>query len=838
SQLRISFFAPGDKLIEWNNKHESIDYEQFSFQDLDQGLRVNYTLGQEWELEDYIPGMASKEFFEEEILAKLDESDRKFVLDKFWFCKLVKNDENPDDYTFTDISARIDEKDLFKDYVIKMKLGNGKEVELTAHGKENGFPSFMKENALKYLLGKIVEGKGYMFITDLKHEDLMVFKNPFYIQIENMFKWDRTKLAKLFKGINLDPAGIAEEHKKYNIEIPYKNIRVFKIPLEYRLDGRDLLVQVPLDEVEYPNNVMDYAAKYRVTMPLIDIDVLPYFSAGSIKDEGYIFVPDGSGALINFNNGKVDLPKYHKLVYGKDKALAEIKRKATISAPVRLPVFGIKKNNQGFLGIIEDGDNMAEIRAKVANNINSYNTVYSQFGIIPYTNMQLVGATEKGSNINLYQSRKNSSRIAIRYKLLTGEETGYSGMARNYRRYLKEKYKWEKLAGDDIFPMLVEIIGGYHKILPWMGIPRRTVIPLTTFSEAKNLIEELQEVGIKNPDILYNGWLSGGIKHIYPEKVAIEKKLGGKKDFEEFSEYLQENQIDLYPEVDFLYVHNDRIFDGFNWFNHSSRYLEGGQAKVYDYNQATYRWQPDESSYLLSPRFLEGLIDKFMSDYKEMDISGLSLRHLGSEYYSDFRKDPDILVDREQAVSIIEQEINNINKVVPDLMVRGGNFPALSRSRYIVEAPMYGGADNLIDRGIPFYQMVLHGYVKYTGKPINLAASSKRELLKIIETGAIPYYRGSYQRSDLLKQSNFNENYSLYYQDWIEQAGDFYEEAAEVLVDLQDKEIINHKQISKNAYQTEYENGVSIVVNYGEGPVEVNNTLIQGNSYQVFRGEG
>ena len=67
---------------------------------------------------------------------------------------------------------------------------------------------------------------------------------------------------------------------------------VFNVNVVYRLEGDSLIVEVPLNEVEYKDNY-----------PIYYLNVLPYFGAGGLEDEGYMLVPEGGGALINFNNG-------------------------------------------------------------------------------------------------------------------------------------------------------------------------------------------------------------------------------------------------------------------------------------------------------------------------------------------------------------------------------------------------------------------------------------------------------------------------------------------------------------------------------------------------------
>ena len=66
---------------------------------------------------------------------------------------------------------------------------------------------------------------------------------------------------------------------------------VFNVNIIYRLDGDKLVVEVPLNEIEYKDNY-----------PIYYLNVLPYFGAGGVEDEGYMLVPEGGGAFINFNN--------------------------------------------------------------------------------------------------------------------------------------------------------------------------------------------------------------------------------------------------------------------------------------------------------------------------------------------------------------------------------------------------------------------------------------------------------------------------------------------------------------------------------------------------------
>jgi len=104
---------------------------------------------------------------------------------------------------------------------------------------------------------------------------------------------------------------------------------------------------------------------------------LPYFGASDSNSDGYLFIPDGSGALIYANNGKTTAQPYNRRVYGTDYAMQPTAEFSTVElAQIHLPVFGIKDNDQAFLAVIENGDAIARIEATVYGMRDSFNRVW------------------------------------------------------------------------------------------------------------------------------------------------------------------------------------------------------------------------------------------------------------------------------------------------------------------------------------------------------------------------------------------------------------------------------------------------------------------------------
>ena len=85
------------------------------------------------------------------------------------------------------------------------------------------------------------------------------------------------------------------------------NTPTFEIAVEYSLNNDGLVARIlreSIVESEFGE--------------LVYIDFLPYFGTISTEDEGYILIPDGSGAIMNFNNEKSYHDVYSKRIYGFD----------------------------------------------------------------------------------------------------------------------------------------------------------------------------------------------------------------------------------------------------------------------------------------------------------------------------------------------------------------------------------------------------------------------------------------------------------------------------------------------------------------------------------------
>lgn len=625
------------------------------------------------------------------------------------------------------------------------------------------------------------------------------------------------ELSALFEEIGYTTEDAAMDHQENGlIEEAAEANAEFTIPVEYALDGEHLVVTIPSNEL-----------KYNDAYPLASIQLLKFFGAADTSSDGYIFVPDGSGALIHLNSNKSGAEPYNLPVYGKDGTF-DVKERIQQNQITRLPVFGLKKDDHAFVGIIEGGEAMALIEADVSGRNDSYNTVNSEFTV---TNMDFYTLTSgtKSSSVPMYEKKTYDGKLQVRYAFLSGDSANYTGMATHYRTYLTKKHNLQPLKKTEQSPFILEVAGAFRKNKSFLGVPYQSTESLTTFSESISLLEQLKKAGINNIDLRLVGWFNDGIHHSSPDDIKVDGVLGGQKGFKKLEEYTKQNDIGLYPDVAFLQKYKGD--------SGAAKFLDRGTAGIYDYNPVTYAKELSSfSHYILSPAYLPNQVDGFIKDYSKLANNGLSLRDMGNEVNSDYN--PDHTVNRQEAVAVIQGEMEKLGQAAGPLLVNGGNAYSLPYTNLIVNTPTRSSRMNLTDEDIPFYQIALHGYFDLAGAPYNMdeIQNPRLSMLKSLETGSNVYYQWFSSSSSTVKETKFDQLYALNYKDWIDEAISLYIEADEVLKNVRSEVIVGHEKSIPGVVQTTYENGTIITINYNDEAVTVDGVTVEPQSYQV--GEG
>lgn len=596
----------------------------------------------------------------------------------------------------------------------------------------------------------------------------------------------------------------------------------FRIPLTYQLDGDNLVVTVNPEEVEYNTN-----GYY-----LVNIDVLRYFGA-SLNKDGYLFVPDGSGALINFNNGKTNEASYGATVYGQDATMVYTtwyQSQVDAQNTVKLPVFGIKDENKALFAVIEGGDAYATIRADVAGKYTGYNDAYASFNYLQYGSTSLsdmVGA----QSYYMYSDAVFEGEYKLRYSFLTGEQADYSGMAACYREYLKETGVLGEKITEQELPFYAEYIGAIDKPKTFLGIKYDAVEAVTTFAQAEKITKLLKENGVENLNIIYSGWMNGGLRGTAATKLNVESKLkAGGTSLSEFQKYVKSIGADLYMTTELQYVYEDDFFDGYSSIKYAPRYFDNTVIKINRYGLAS-RVTEDELANLISPYHVTSITKELTKDLKKQGVTGVNLGTISWELFSDLQSS--VYTDRQMAERENSAAMQTLQEAGQKLMGDNANAYAFGYADELVNVPLYSNNYRIIDEEIPFYEMVLHGYVRYAGEAMNLADDYQNSLLKSVESGAGLYFKWIYEDNSVLKDTEYDYLYSVNYEVWLERAIADYARMNRELGSLYGYEILSHEYVQEDVAKVIYADGSVVYVNFTKQNVMVDGVTIPAKDYLV-----
>jgi len=577
----------------------------------------------------------------------------------------------------------------------------------------------------------------------------------------------------------------------------------FNITLRYTLDGKSLVLAVPFDKIAY-----------LPAYPIIQLSLLPFMGAGSTTDNGYMLVPDGSGAIIYFNNDKQSQISSNSIVYGWDEAMPRDVVISDNSAP--FPAFGIQKNGKALLCLVEEGSAYAQVRADVSGRNCSYNSVHPRFDMVHGATMDISGRSDRA--VFLYESGLPAGEnITLRYTPCASD--GYVGMAKEYREWLLQKYpelgkqNQNKNSGQYNVPIAVEIVGAVNKTQHRLGIPFDMPLKLTSYKEAQGMIEDFDSWGWKQVQVKLTGWFNRSVDHSVPTKLKLIKQLGGKKDFRNLVSATEQNGYVLFPEADFLYIKDTKPFDGFSLYRDVARYVNRKRVEKYPYSFVWFgeRTQWGKLSYINRPAAMNSMIDGFTKSSANLGLRNIAFRSMGSKLSGDYNEKR--AVSREAAMKMRQEKLAELTKSGTGILLTTGFAYAVPWTSFITGMPLGDSAFGITDVSVPFYQIVLHGLVPYTGAAINLAEDYTKNLLKTIESGAGLYFSFMAEETAVLQETKFRQFYANEYGKWAADADVLYRQFTADFAGLYNQEIVDHRVLAPNVTLTEYEDGTRVIVN-------------------------
>ncbi len=652
----------------------------------------------------------------------------------------------------------------------------------------------------------------------------------------------------------------------------------FTIIMDVRLVDGDLVVHIPTYEIKNNSEDPDYYT-------LHSISVFPNFGIVNADsyDEGFIFVPDGSGALFDINSYDSGYAEYERPIYN-NTYFDTLYTDSEYNEDLMLPVFGMGKNGQtvipvqeteveaveesveepvedatavveeekdvltvvditttedkgagvytGFMGIIESGAETAALTVKLgskAQDASSLNKVYATFDVMQYSNVKVFGPYSTNEAKFLAKTGSFGMDIKVRYKLYT-EDCNYFTMAKDYKEYLlqtneniKEEYDVETPA-PEVYLDVISALTVEDRI---MGIPYDNTVSMTTYSELNDILNDLGKI---DTVVSYKGAYNGGIYNKVNQK-ADKTKANGSED--EYKKLMENHGDSIYMSTPISYVYKDDAV--FNPERHALLGYDSEPAKVYDYDIPTGRFNlHGEGHWILSPYYLPGVVETFKKSLA--DNTNLALEDLGNLVYS--HNKPEEAVNLYEGELVIKKALDTLSEGDRKLILTNPFATRMLYAEYSTDISRESSDYGLIRHNVPFRQLVMNGLTKYTTLTINESSSGKAYyLLQAVELGSSPKYKITAKSVDTLKEGNYHELFSTEYKliaaDIKEMAGKIDAAFAQIGTN----EIAGHRLIDEKVFETTYATGVKVVVNYNKLDVTTEYGDIPAESYIIIGAE-
>jgi len=609
------------------------------------------------------------------------------------------------------------------------------------------------------------------------------------------------------------------DNEMWGFEAENLNI-TFKITVEYILDGKDLIVRVPVKDIETdPKH------------PISELILTPYLICGDIHDEGYLFVPDGCGGIINLNNDKY-LTEFSAPVYGPD-PLYENRFYYEQFIPSTFPVFGIKKNDIAIMGIIEEGAEIATITANVSGRVDEFNKVALKFSLFYSEKIPLTVGFE--NYIIKHGDRRYDKDIVVRYKLLETDNANYVGMAKEYKKYLYEKGVLKENDIPEEAPLFLEMIATVPREKMFLGIPYTSYISMTSFNEAQNIIDLLKKEGVGNVIVQYTDWANGGAKNSPFNDIKVMRSIGGKKGLKELIRYSQQNDVQLFFEINMLTTYSTK---GISRKKDIAKLINNTLAIKPNFDLVT-RLTDRVREWLISPSYFPEYAAKIVKWSNNLGISGLALGEAAAILYGDYNEYNQIM--RWDALPIFQNAFQVMDEH-NSLLFSNPNSYAYKYAEYITDLQVYGSGRRIIDYNVPFVQIVLENNIPYSMPAFNEYSLEgfEKYLLKAMETKSALKWTVTAENEKEMIPAYLSDDFRMKYyyktqfDDWKEQMIEVYKVYNEFYQKVRDHEIIGHQMLDKELVKVTYSNGIEVYLNYSMEEKSIDNHVIKPLSYIII----
>lgn len=596
-----------------------------------------------------------------------------------------------------------------------------------------------------------------------------------------------------------------------------------KIKLQIRLEADSIAITIPKDGLEeYPvSKGVDKktGAETFTDTRVCGVYLLPCFGATKLDEKaGYMLVPEAAGALINFSNGEgVGTTPFSKRIYGTnigvDKSvLTELNRPAE---QITLPVYGMAYTDDqlGYLAVVEDGSEAAEIMAYPAGVITDYNRVSARFTL----REQYIAQTTRTLGLNSRESKPYMRDMTVRFYILSGEDANYTGMARRYREALLEQ--GALVEADTTYRPRIDFLGAESaQFLLWNSVEK-----MTTVDQMQEILAACKENGLDNPLVLYRGWQPGGLTwSLGSGSVKLEGKLGSEKDLIALAREIREGGGRFMLEIDPLQANPDRMYnmrvDVVRTIGQTIAQEQTGK----DLYPTLYYLTPSRSAEIIAAA------EKKWGAH----VDGIALTSLPNTLYSYYSRGGNHSRGETMTDYLTAMEAANVALALENPLA--GYF---GQADVYLDMPLDTTSYSFLSAEVPFLPLVISGRIPYYSTWLNFESNTQKALLKLVEYGAYPSWLLTGEDVQPLIHTNSSDIFTA---QWNVLLPAMTETNAKLLAlheAVGGSAMVRHECLDQDVAKTTYQNGTTVYINYRKTEYTVDGVTIPALDYLVKGGD-
>ena len=556
------------------------------------------------------------------------------------------------------------------------------------------------------------------------------------------------------------------------------------------------------------------------------ISVYPYLGHSYLdQKEGYMFIPDGNGALIYLENKEGRFRSgFTGMIYGDDPGFARPSTSNLLwddfniindANKVFAPVYGMAHTGEGiaYLAVVEKGAERASIIANPNGANVDYNRIYARFTQrLVYTQYN---SNNSSSAFQTPEGARSHSDLQVHWIFLREENANYCGMANAYRDYLMERGDLTA-AADNSYNTRVDFLGTERE--SW--VVGTSAVVMTTVDDIREIYEDLKTQGVTDILTVYKGWQKGGLYNLPISSYKADSKIGGTGDLTSLVKDSAAEGIEIYLYNDALRLNPSESGSVFNVVK---------QVNKRRFSESTYKEVYEEFLYMIPSR-TKTLLNQFVKSYTKKGVDQLALAGITDTLYSHYYDN--VFYSRYDTAEEYDSILSEVSGKAKLVMEQPFAYLWKYADAFL-DMPLYTSNYMYEDESVPFLSIVLKGVMPMYSEYVNFEANKKEFFLKMVETGTFPSFYITKESSSDLVNTNSSDIYSSQYEVYRDTMITYAQELSSINEKVEGAYITGHEIRDNGVTVVTYGNGVKIYLNYGNDQAQADGYTIEGMSIKV-----